>query len=113
MICGLPALELARVRVLGADRKKSGLWGRDCELHVRVFQGPRWIRHVARERMDSIAFFVGVFENLRYDRLHVSEFAAYSTLSTLETVFENFRVPATEFAGYVWTQVGFATLVVA
>ena len=28
MIGGLPALELARVRVLGADQKKSGLLGR-------------------------------------------------------------------------------------
>ena len=25
-----PALEVASVRVLGADQKKSGLWGRDC-----------------------------------------------------------------------------------
>ena len=30
VICGLPALEVARVRVLGADQKKSVLFGRDC-----------------------------------------------------------------------------------
>ena len=29
MIRGLPALAVARVRVLGADQKKSGLWGRE------------------------------------------------------------------------------------
>ena len=32
VICGLPALQVARVRVLGADHKKSGLWGRDWYL---------------------------------------------------------------------------------
>ena len=32
MICGLPALEAARVRVFGADQKKRGLWGRDYSL---------------------------------------------------------------------------------
>ena len=30
MIRRLPVLGLARVRVLGADQKKSGHWGRDC-----------------------------------------------------------------------------------
>ena len=33
MICGLRALEKARVRVLGADQKKSRLCGRECEMH--------------------------------------------------------------------------------
>ena len=29
VICGLSALEVTRVGVLGADQKKSGVWGRD------------------------------------------------------------------------------------
>ena len=31
MIFGLPDLEMARVSALGADQKKSELWGRDCD----------------------------------------------------------------------------------
>ena len=34
MIRRLPALDLARVCVLGADQKKSGLWGQDCTSHL-------------------------------------------------------------------------------
>ena len=41
MIRGLPALEMARVRVLGADQKKSGLLGQDC-----------YVPHVYRKRED-------------------------------------------------------------
>ena len=29
VLCGFPALEVARVRVRGADQKKRGLWERD------------------------------------------------------------------------------------
>ena len=32
MICGLRALEKARVRLRGADQKKSRLCGRECEM---------------------------------------------------------------------------------
>ena len=41
MIRGLPALEMARVRVLGADQKKGGLWRQDC-----------YVPHVYRKRED-------------------------------------------------------------
>ena len=42
MICRLPALKVTRVRVLGADQKKSGLWGLDCQnaseyTHARAY----------------------------------------------------------------------------
>ena len=42
MICGLPALEVARVRVLGVDQKKSGLGGRDwCDSRSLDIQSMR------------------------------------------------------------------------
>ena len=34
-------LGLARVRVLGADQKKSGLWGRDCVRQISVKSGKK------------------------------------------------------------------------
>ena len=36
VICGLPALEVARICVLGADQKKSELWRRDWDGSVTV-----------------------------------------------------------------------------
>lgn len=37
-----PAARLTRVRVLGADQKKSGFWGRDCN------QGNEYHRYAIR-----------------------------------------------------------------
>ena len=61
------------------------------KFHERVFQGPRSIRHVnLKTGSDSVT--LANSKICWYDRPHVSEFAVYSKICTLKTVFENFRI---------------------
>ena len=44
MICGVRALKVARVHVLGADQKKSRLWRRDWKRKMKSSAGDMRIR---------------------------------------------------------------------